>query len=64
MGRGRRLPLPAALRLRLSALVALFVARALESLLFEVEARDPLVFAAVAAAIMGVALAASYVPAR
>jgi ABC-type lipoprotein release transport system permease subunit len=43
---------------------AVFSARWLESLLFEVEARDPLVFAAVAVVMIGVALLASYLPAR
>ena len=43
---------------------ALFSARWLESLLFEVRARDPMVFAAVSAVMVGVALLASYLPAR
>jgi ABC-type lipoprotein release transport system permease subunit len=43
---------------------AVFSARWLESLLFEVEARDPLVFAAVSVVMIGVALLASYLPAR
>jgi putative ABC transport system permease protein len=43
---------------------AVFAARWLESLLFEVKARDPIVFAAVAAVMIGVALLASYLPAR
>jgi putative ABC transport system permease protein len=43
---------------------ALFSARWLESLLFEVQARDPLVFAAVAALMLAVAALASYLPAR
>jgi hypothetical protein len=43
---------------------AVFLARSLESLLYEIEARDPLVFVAVALVMLGVALAASYVPAR
>ena len=34
------------------------------NLLFEVEARDPIVFAAVALVMIGVALLASYLPAR
>lgn len=43
---------------------AVWSARSLETLLFEVEARDPLVFAAVALTMLGVALLASYLPAR
>jgi putative ABC transport system permease protein len=43
---------------------AVFAARSLESLLFEVQARDPLVFGAVAVTMLGVALLASYLPAR
>ncbi len=45
-------------------LAAVFLARSLESLLYEVEARDPLVFATVSLIMLGVALMASYVPAR
>ena len=45
-------------------LAAVFAARWLESLLFEVQARDPIVFAAVAVVMIGVALLASYLPAR
>lgn len=44
--------------------VAVFAARALESLLFEVRAGDPLVFTAVAAVMLLVALLACYLPAR
>jgi len=43
---------------------AVLSARWLESLLFEVEARDPIVFAAVSVMMIGVALFASYLPAR
>ncbi len=43
---------------------ALFLARFLESLLYEVEPRDPVTLAAIAALLVGVALAASYFPAR
>jgi ABC-type antimicrobial peptide transport system permease subunit len=43
---------------------ALFSARSLESLLYEVQAKDPLVFAAVSVMMLGVALLASYLPAR
>lgn len=39
-------------------------ARSLESLLFEVTAHAPLAFATVAAMVLAVALAASYLPAR
>ena len=45
-------------------IAAIFSAKSLESLLYEVEARDPLVFAVVSIALLGVALLASYVPAR
>ena len=44
--------------------VAMLSARWLESLLFEVQARDPLVFAAVSVLMIGVALLATWVPAR
>ena len=43
---------------------ALLSARWLESLLFEVRARDPLVFATVSVVMVAVALLASYLPAR
>ncbi|HEU4631594.1 MAG TPA: ABC transporter permease [Gemmatimonadaceae bacterium] len=43
---------------------AVFSARWLESLLFEVQARDPVVFATVSLVMIGVALFASYLPAR
>jgi predicted permease len=43
---------------------AVFSARWLESMLFEVQARDPKVFAAMSAVMIGVALLASYLPAR
>ena len=43
---------------------SVFAARWLESLLFEVQARDPIVFAAVSVLMIGVALLASYLPAR
>src|SRR5690606_28716781 len=45
-------------------IVALLSARWLESLLFEVKARDPFVFVVVALVMIGVALLASYLPAR
>lgn len=44
--------------------VAVMSARVLESLLFEVRARDPLVFGVVCVVMLGVALVASYLPAR
>ena len=43
---------------------AVVSARWLESLLFEPETRDPIVFSAVSAVMIGVALFASYLPAR
>jgi putative ABC transport system permease protein len=43
---------------------AVFAARSLATLLFEVRARDPLVFAAVGLLMLGVALLACYLPAR
>ena len=43
---------------------AVFAARWLESLLFEVNARDPIMFAVVSVVMIGVALLASYLPAR
>jgi ABC-type antimicrobial peptide transport system permease subunit len=43
---------------------ALAVSRALSSLLFGVQARDPLTFAGVAAIPLAIALAACYFPAR
>jgi putative ABC transport system permease protein len=48
----------------LGSVVALAGARLIRGLLFEVSATDPLTFAAVAAALLGVALVASYLPAR
>ena len=44
--------------------VAVFSSRWLESLLFEVQARDPIVFAAVSMIMIAVALLATWVPAR
>jgi ABC-type lipoprotein release transport system permease subunit len=43
---------------------ALFAARFLESLLYEVAPRDPMTLAVIAALLIGVALVASYLPAR
>jgi len=48
----------------LGSVVALAGARLIRGLLFEVSATDPLTFAAVAAALLGIALLASYIPAR
>ena len=48
----------------LGSVVALAGARLIRGLLFEVSATDPLTFAAVAAALLGVAMLASYLPAR
>ena len=50
--------------LAIGLVVALVTARSLESLLFEVDARNPVVFATVSLLILAVALAASYLPAR
>jgi putative ABC transport system permease protein len=46
------------------SLVALAAARLIRGLLFEVSASDPMTFVAVAAALLAVALLASYIPAR
>ena len=46
------------------SMVALAGARLIRGLLFEVSATDPLTFAAVAVGLLGVALLASYIPAR
>jgi predicted permease len=46
------------------SVAALAGARLIRGLLFEVSATDPLTFAAVAAGLLGVALLASYIPAR
>jgi ABC-type lipoprotein release transport system permease subunit len=43
---------------------ALFLGRFLESLLYEVEPRDPMTLAVIAVLLVGVALGASYFPAR
>jgi len=43
---------------------ALFAARFLESLLYEVEPRDPMTLIAIGALLVAVALVASYLPAR
>jgi ABC-type antimicrobial peptide transport system permease subunit len=44
--------------------LALYLTRVLSKLLFGVGPRDPLSFATVALVLLGVAVAASYVPAR
>jgi putative ABC transport system permease protein len=46
------------------SVLALAGARLIRGLLFEVSATDPLTFAAVAVGLLGVALTASYIPAR
>jgi putative ABC transport system permease protein len=46
------------------ALVALLLGRVMERLLFGVEARDPVTFAAVAVILLGTAFVASALPAR
>jgi putative ABC transport system permease protein len=48
----------------LGSVVALAGARLIRGLLFEVSATDPATFAAVAVGLLGVALLASYIPAR
>jgi putative ABC transport system permease protein len=48
----------------LGSVIALAGARLIRGLLFEISATDPVTFAAVAAALLGVALLASYIPAR
>ena len=45
-------------------MVAVAGARLIRGLLFEVSASDPVTFVAVAAALLAVALLASYIPAR
>jgi ABC-type antimicrobial peptide transport system permease subunit len=64
-----RLVLREGLKLALSGVAlgvvgALFAARFLESLLYEVAPRDPMTLAVIAALLIGVALVASYLPAR
>jgi putative ABC transport system permease protein len=53
-----------ALGVVLGLLIALAMTRTIAALLFEVSATDPATFATVAAAVMGVALLATYLPAR
>ncbi len=61
LGRGTRLALAG---IATGVLGALALTRFLSSLLFEVQAKDPLTFAGVAVLLMAVALAACYIPAR
>ena len=61
MGQGARMAL---VGIALGAAAALGLTRLMRSLLFGVSAADPLTFAAVAILLVGVALAACYVPAR
>ena len=61
LGQGAKL---AMLGLAIGTAAALALSQFLSSLLYGVTARDPLTFAGVAALLAGVALAASYIPAR
>jgi putative ABC transport system permease protein len=61
LGEGLKLALAG---VSLGVVAALFAARFLESLLYEVEPRDPMTLVGIAALLVGVALAASYFPAR
>jgi putative ABC transport system permease protein len=61
VGEGGRL---AVAGVAVGSVIALAGARLIRGLLFEVSASDPLTFAAVAAGLFGVALLASYIPAR
>jgi ABC-type antimicrobial peptide transport system permease subunit len=61
LGQGVRL---AVMGVALGAVVAVIVTRYLESFLYEVRANDPLTFTAIAALILCVSVAASYVPTR
>jgi putative ABC transport system permease protein len=55
---------PAVIGLLVGVVLALGLSRILTKLLFGVGPRDPLSFAAVAAVLLGVAIVASYLPAR
>jgi len=55
---------PAAVGLVVGLGVALLLTRVLSKLLFGIGPRDPLSFASVAFVLLGVAVAASYIPAR
>ena len=61
VGEGSRLAIAG---VAVGSVIALAGARLIRGLLFEVSATDPLTFAAVAAGLFGVALLASYIPAR
>ena len=61
LGRGARLAL---IGLGLGTLGSMALGRYLETLLFEVKAADPGIFAAMAGVLLAVTLAASYLPAR
>jgi ABC-type antimicrobial peptide transport system permease subunit len=54
----------AGLGIAIGLLASWMVTRSMESFLYRVRATDPLTFAAVSAALMCVALAACYIPAR
>jgi putative ABC transport system permease protein len=54
----------AALGITIGVAAAVLLAPQIESQLFDVKPRDPVTLAAVAAALLGVALLASYLPAR
>src|SRR5258708_16595554 len=54
----------AVIGIALGCVVATTATRFLQSLLFDVSATEPLVFAAAAAVLVGVALVASWIPAR
>jgi putative ABC transport system permease protein len=61
LGEGGRL---AVAGVAVGSVVAIAGARLIRGLLFEVSANDPLTFAGVAVGLLGVALLASYIPAR
>jgi len=61
LGEGGRLAIAG---VALGSVVAIAGARLIRGLLFEVSATDPLTFAGVAIGLLGVALLASYIPAR
>jgi ABC-type antimicrobial peptide transport system permease subunit len=61
MGQGAKLALTGII---IGAAAALALTRLMRSLLFEVNPADPFTFAAIAALLVAVALAACYIPAR